>query len=93
MSIAYRVLWIIALGILIGLCGCARKEMTPFNQDASRPGHFNMLTRTSLGSDEWLSQIEFEGHHLIVYDGYSAGAMIHSPSCPHPVHNDMREIY
>ena len=35
-----------------------------------------------LNGSEYLKIVEYEGHEYIIYDGYEAGGITHSESCP-----------
>lgn len=36
----------------------------------------------TLSVEESIKTIEFDGHQYLIYDGYKAGSMCHSESCP-----------
>ena len=35
----------------------------------------------SSGGDE-VKEVEFKGHHYLIYDGYNSGNIIHAEHCP-----------
>jgi hypothetical protein len=38
--------------------------------------------RHRVSLDETIQVVTFEGHRYLIYDGYKAGSMCHSESCP-----------
>ena len=83
MNIVHRVLWILALGMLLAVVGCAMDSRPPITDSGSPRLQYDRL-------GESIAMYKIEGHHYIIHFG---SGMVHSASCSHPVHKDMREIY
>ena len=101
MTIAHRILWVIALGFVLAAVACGKAgELRPapgqgvlsdYATDAGQTFRVEGVFRVNAVASVVLFIVE--GHGYLLYDGYREGGIIHSASCPHPVHNDMREIY
>ena len=96
MNIVQRFFWILALGTLLTLLtGCGT------NEDGSEFGRALPQQKkvfTEVGVNErhtpQMWQLTHEGHtYLVIGNGINEGFILHSESCPHPIHPGMGEIY
>ncbi len=85
---------LLLLGMMIG-CGVGEEDhsgsLSSYATDAGQTFHVLSTFRISLG--EFVTQVIIEGHQYVIYDGYQAGGVVHSASCPHASHPGMGEIY
>lgn len=67
-----RILIPVAVAVTVAMCmsSCETKpDIQPTNEQR-------------LSVEESIKTIEFDGHQYLIYDGYKAGSMCHSESCP-----------
>ena len=67
-----RILIPVAVAVTVAMCmsSCEVKtDIQPTNEQR-------------VSAEECIKTIEFKGHEYLIYDGYKAGSMCHSESCP-----------
>ena len=48
----------------------------------SKSPNIHTSKRERVSIDETIKAVKFKGHEYLIYDGYQAGSMCHSESCP-----------
>ncbi len=78
-------------GIIVG---CATIPTGVLSDDATQVGQtFHVQSVFRINGADNVTQVVVEGHQYVIYDGWNAGGIVHSASCPHASHPGMGEIY